>query len=130
MQIGTFNLFVTSLIYLAPHRITITKLYLPWDSKTFVGYWAAWILQCISRWFGGPVNVACDSIVSGILQFVAVQFRILQIRLRNLIVSVDLANYGNNDNVERLETEKIAELVKEHLEIIQLGSNFPNILSN
>nr|QNL15013.1 olfactory receptor 69 [Aulacocentrum confusum] len=117
VQMGTFNLFVTSLIYLAPHRITITRLYLPWDTKTFLGYWVAWILQCISRWFGGPVNVACDSLVSGLLYRAAAQFKILQLRLK------DLATLGSNDNnindTEELQTKKITDLVKQHLEIIQ-----------
>ncbi|KAK0093234.1 hypothetical protein PV326_014004 [Microctonus aethiopoides] len=84
LQLGTVNLIVQSLIYLAPHRMTITKLYLPWDAKTFIGYWTAWILQVFGRWLDGPIIVACDSLVSGILYRIAAQFKILRIRLHKL----------------------------------------------
>ncbi|KAK0079826.1 hypothetical protein PV325_000764 [Microctonus aethiopoides] len=115
LQLGTVNLIVQSLIYLAPHRMTITKLYLPWDAKTFIGYWTAWILQVFGRWLDGPIIVACDSLVSGILYRIAAQFKILQIRLHSL------ANLeGNYQDEEHWETKKMVELVKEHLELIQL----------
>ncbi|KAK0171827.1 hypothetical protein PV328_005226 [Microctonus aethiopoides] len=116
LQLGTVNLIVQSLIYLAPHRMTITKLYLPWDAKTFIGYWTAWILQVFGRWLDGPIIVACDSLVSGILYRIAAQFKILRIRLHSL---TNLE--GNDQNEEHWETKKMVELVKEHLELIQLG---------
>lgn len=117
---GTLNLIIRSLIYLAPHRITITKLYLPWDTKTFIGYWTAWIFQAISRWFGGPVNVACDSLVSGIMYRASAQFKILQVRLRDLTKPGAL-HETKDDDVSHWEARKMTNLVKEHLEIIQLS---------
>ncbi|KAK0180231.1 hypothetical protein PV327_005896 [Microctonus hyperodae] len=115
LQLGTVNLIVQSLIYLAPHRMTITKLYLPWDAKTFTGYWTAWILQVFGRWLDGPIIVACDSLVSGILYRIAAQFKILRIRLHDL-TNLEEIHVGNNQDVEDWETKKIVELVKEHLE--------------
>lgn len=96
--------------------MTITKLYLPWDVKTFIGYWTAWILQVFGRWLDGPIIVACDSLVSGILYRIAAQFKILRIRLHSL---TNLE--GNYQDEEHWETKKMVELVKEHLELIQLS---------
>ncbi|XP_044579264.1 odorant receptor 46a-like [Cotesia glomerata] len=129
VQMGTVNLIISSALYLAPHRITITKLYLPWDTKTLEGYWTAWVLQAISRFFGGPVNVACDSLVSGVMYRASAQFKILASRLRGFLHEPQYSEKNNNNNknvkydyhrVEKHEAEKMAELVKEHLEIIQI----------
>lgn len=130
VEMGIINFFITSLIYQAPHRETATKLYLPWDSKTFVGFWAAWILQFICRWLGGPLCVATESVCAGILRRAAAQFQILEIRLRDLTSpnSHQLAKYGKNVDFERFEMNKIAELVKEHLEIIQFGRSTKTLM--
>nr|AQN78478.1 olfactory receptor 76 [Meteorus pulchricornis] len=126
VQMGTTNLIVRSLIYMAPYRITITKLYLPWDTKTAIGYWTAWLFQAISRWFGGPVNVACDSLVSGVMYRASAQFKILQIRLRDLTKPV-ASHETKDDDVKQWETKKMMELVEEHLEIIQIISKLNDI---
>ncbi|XP_034939950.1 uncharacterized protein [Chelonus insularis] len=126
VQMGTTNLIISSLFYLAPHRITITRLYLPWDTKTLEGYWIAWVLQAISRWFGGPVNVACDSLVSGVMYRASAQFQILAIRLKDLVKPRKSKNEGNED-VRKHESKIIARLVKEHLEIIQIISKLNDI---
>nr|WGO81741.1 olfactory receptor 61 [Microplitis mediator] len=129
VQMGTVNLIISSVIYLAPQHVTITKLYLPWDTKTVAGYWTAWVLQAISRLFGGPVNVACDSLVSGVMYRASAQFKILAARLRGFLL--EPANFENSKydyhRVEKHEAKKMAELVKEHLEIIQIITKLNDI---
>nr|QNL14982.1 olfactory receptor 38 [Aulacocentrum confusum] len=129
MQMGTINLIISSIINLVPNRMTITKLYLPWNTKTsFMGFWMAFILQCISRWFDGLIIVACDGLVAGTMCRAAVQFEILQFRLKDL-TSCTLVKQDKTDkgDVERLETETIAKLVREHLEIIRMVSKLNSI---
>lgn len=111
---------INSIINLVPQRITITKLYLPWDAKTFSGFWAAWLLQIIGRSYGAFGFVGCDCLFIGFLHRAAAQFQILRYRLYDLTTFGELQKNGTAKNIEQWEKKKISDLIRQHQKIIEL----------
>lgn len=120
-QLADYNLLINAIINLAPQRISICKIYSPWDSTTLIGYWATWTWIACSRISLSIGYVACDCLVTGLMYRISAQLRILRIRLRDLTtLDEQIKCEKTDDDIEQLEMKTIAELILEHQEIIEL----------
>lgn len=102
-----------------PNRSLPFKTWLPFDSKTFFGYWTAYNHQILAHVFGALVNVAYDTLIPGLMLKICAQLSILEHRLKLIpkkIYSSDLFI-----DVKRREINEISNCVKHHLKIFQLS---------
>nr|WGO81808.1 olfactory receptor 134 [Microplitis mediator] len=111
-----------------PNRSLPFKTWLPFDSKTFFGYWTAYNHQILAHVFGALVNVAYDTLIPGLMLKICAQLSILEYRLKSIpkkIYSSDLFI-----DVKRREINEISKCVIHHLKIFQFAEITNKVFSS
>ncbi|XP_044010397.1 odorant receptor 4-like [Aphidius gifuensis] len=120
-QMTMIIMIVTFSIKNISNRVLIANCWIPYDHTTTIGFWFTYIFQCIARAYQSLIATAFDTLVPSMMYQICYQCSILQCRFETMPDVIRNIKKYNKKNSIILETMKLGECVRHHIQIYQLS---------
>jgi hypothetical protein len=107
-----------------------SRIWLPYDTNIAVLFWITSVQQIVSVIFATIINVATETLISGLILQTCAQIEIFQNRLQKLIISKTITHMKHSLASSNTRSSLFSEYIRHHLGIYELVMSKSILLHN